>query len=194
MDKPQQEAARYAQAAERETQLKHLQERKAVDSVFSTSPIKFKVSNNEVIRMLGGVVSFDADRNPVVNGVPLQSAIENVARIVPHAVATAVGEIHDKGASSVRSLEDLPTLQDRVAYVAAHGDLAFGRLPRTSNETQPVPTDELTWAQYKSLSPRERSRIAGEKGPEFIAQLQHKAGEQQRFDCLVGVPTGPRRG
>jgi hypothetical protein len=183
-----QESERYKQAAERETHLLNLKKEETVRRVFDAeSAPKFKVSNEEVIRLLGGVVNFDADGVPVTNGVPLNSALENVAKVNPHLVASDWKE-HHSPETQVKSRLDLPTTKDKVEFISKYGEMAFAKLAATPKETREVPVTELTWNMYLTLSLKERAKIAGEQGAAFIAGLKRKSGEGDRFQRLIGTP------
>lgn len=187
MDNSQQNRVRVEQEREKEKHLQHLRERESIDKVFTASTTKFKLGNNEVLRALG-TVTFDADGVPHAGQVSLSDALKNYAQVNPHAVASNIAETHDAGQSSVRSKADLKTVRDRVDYIAAHGELAFARLPATAPDTSSgQPT---TYAEYLRLPMSERSKLVGQNGTAWLSKLQRAASEQSRLDKLSGKPAG----
>jgi hypothetical protein len=189
---PNQEAARVAQARERENHLKHNRQAEAVRRVFAESTVQFKVAPDAVLAALG-TITFDADEQPRNWGKSLSDRLQDYAALNPQAVAGTVAERHDKGASTIQSKAELLGAKAKSDFISAQGLDAYSRLPLTTPETRQVPVEELSYAQYLKLPPRERSRIAGEKGSMFIAGLQRKAQEQSRYDRLVGIPVGKKR-
>lgn len=178
--------ARVEQAQEREGQLRRLREEKAVADVFASSLVQFKVSPEQVLQSLG-TVTFE-DGLPLNAGKPLTERLRDYAAINPQAVASTIAETHDRGASTVHSKADLKDVAAKSAYIAAHGEMAFARLPLTAPDA--VTDDTLTWAQYQKLPVREKVRLVNEKGKGFAATLQREAQEQQRYNKLIGVPAG----
>lgn len=185
MSSPEQEAARYQQQQERENHLRRLREEKIIEATFLEFPSRFKIPNGEVLRALG-TVKFDADGQPLAGGVPLATALENYAQVNRHAVAGSLAETHDKGLSSVRSKADLKDIAAKVAYVNAHGEALFARLPTTP----PVAFDEasLTFESYRKLPVRTKVLLCEKYGPNFSATLSRANQEQERLDRLSGTP------
>jgi hypothetical protein len=187
---PSQTAARIAQERERDLHRQHLREEAEINTVFEQGP-RLKVSNAEALRMIGaGVVRFDADGVPLVNGIPLSTMLENLVKVNPHVRAEAWQETYDQGASSVKSKADLKTAKEKSDYIAAHGEMAWSRLPLSRQQTQEVPLDELTAGQYKALPTREKIRIIAEKGEAWVGRLMYTAGEEERQARLIGKPRG----
>ena len=186
-----QEAARVQQAQERTDHLKHNRERETIAEIFARAEVpRFKIPPEQVLQALG-TITFDADGVPLNAGKPLEDRLRDYASINPQAVAATVAEIHDKGKSSVRSRADLKSVKDKVDFIAEHGEIAYSRLPVTAPDV--LPGEPTTYADYINLPMSVRAKLLGQHGAEWLARLQHKAGEQQRFDRLVGVPAGSRR-
>ena len=189
MDTASQTQARIVQAQEREDHLRHLREQKAVEQIFESSPVKFKVSNADVLKTIG-TIRFDADGVPIANGVQLSVALENVGMVNPQMVAGTWQE-HHRPESQIRSKADLKTVADKVEYIKQFGEMQFARLPQTA----PVELDEtkLTFEQYRSLPVSVKTKLVEKYGYDFSAKLRAVDAEQQRYDRLVGVPIGTRR-
>ncbi len=158
---PDQERARYAQTQEREDHLRRLREAQAIEDVFATSTLRFKQSPEEILRFVGSI-TFDADGSRS-GGKPLSETLHDFAALNPMSLAASVPEIHDQGKSSVRSKADLTSVKDKVAYIEAHGELAFARLPATRVD---APTaDPEDYASYLKLPLRERAKLGRPEGP-----------------------------
>jgi hypothetical protein len=177
--------ARVEQAQEREGQLRRLRERETIDRVFAESHVQFKVSPEQILQSLGKV-TFDADGLPLNAGKPLTERLKDYAAINPQAVASTVAEVHDRGASHIKSKDQFKSVRERVDWIEAHGDLAYARLPATA----PAAFDEstLTFEQYKKLPVRVKTELVNKHGPGFAAKLQREAQEQAKYARLVGTP------
>jgi len=189
MDESSQLRARIEQAREREEQLRRNRERESIARIFADPEmVRFKIGPDEVIRHLGGTVDFDADGQPLNAGKPLAERLRDFAAVNPQAIAGSISETHDGGESSIRAKSDFKSDKEKSEYISKVGLAAFAKLPATRPETREIPVSELTWEQYKALPLRERAKIAGEQGSEFIARLHHVAGEQARNERLAGKP------
>jgi len=155
--------------------------------------VRFKISPDEVIRHLGGVVDFDADGQPMNAGKPLGERLRDFASINPMSIAGSISEVHDAGQSSIRAKSDLKSDKEKSDFISKNGFAKFSALPAVRQETREIPIDELQWSDWQKLSDREKSRIIGERGSAFVARLKYADGERERNDRLVGVPRGVRR-
>lgn len=181
---PTQVAARFEQAKEREDFQRRLHEQKVIEKTFFDFPSKFKLAPGEVLRALG-TVRFDADMNPLVNGVRLTDALTNYATVNAHAIAETVAESHDRGASTVIAKSDLKTAKDKSDFIAANPGV-WERLPL--NREEPIDPDNLTWDQYRSLQTWQKVRIVNEKGEGFSATLFKREQDRIRAERLAGIP------
>jgi hypothetical protein len=191
MDDKSQLKARIEQEAERESQRRRLREEAIVNQTFQEFPSKFKVAPGEVLKALGGSVRFDADGAPVVNSRPLKEALSDYVAVNGHAVAQSVAEIHDKGASSVRSKSQLVTPKEKADYVSTFGLAAFERLPLTA--PQPIDPDTLDWETYRKLPVSAKVKLVETHGEGFAAKLQQREQAQRQYARLIGVPAEKRR-
>lgn len=80
--------------------------------------------------------------------------------------------------TKVRSMEDLPDQEDKIAFIAKHGDLAFGRLPAHPGNPPKDPA-KMTAQQWKDLPMSERARLCGELSEEQLARIHQRKTEKK---------------
>lgn len=120
-----------------------------------------------------GTITFNADGEPLSAGKKLSDWLIDYARVNPHAVASGIAEIHDTGKSSVRSKADLTSVKDKVAFIRAHGQDTFARLPATA--PQALDESTLTLESFRKLPVRVKTQlIVKHSGSDFIARLPRR--------------------
>ena len=74
-------------------------------------------------------------------------------------------------AQQVRSLEDLPTREDRQQYIAKHGADTIAALPAHPVTKHADPAKTMTCEEYLSLRIGDRAKIAGEVGEAGVSKI-----------------------
>lgn len=155
----------------------------AAARAFKESGVKFHLPQSDTFKLLKGQIEFDENHIATVSGVPLATALQELAVESPEIAdgrstkALRAGveaeAAANHSASAVLSKADLLSVSAKVAFIQTHGEKAFSALPLRRPRIVPVKYYE----DYAALPMKNRMELIASHGPDFAARLPRQPTE-----------------
>jgi hypothetical protein len=119
------------------------EQKQATSEALKASGVRFHLSQEEILRVVGGDIEFDKDGLPTVNGVPLAVSLKILGHKHPEIVDSSPksSQHEDEVAKPpIRVWSELRTVKDKVRYIRDHGLDKFSALLQNRPRLDPLKT------------------------------------------------------